>query len=61
MNHIGPRPWLIDDVESWVDRLRGPPHKECFLYKLNSSSSDQKTVARLSSSFSLQQFSEIYQ
>ena len=28
VEHIGPRPWLIDHVDQWVDRLRGPPHKE---------------------------------
>ncbi len=27
VQHIGPRPWLIDNVDQWVDRLRGPPHK----------------------------------
>ena len=64
MNHIGPRPWLIDDVESWVHRLRGPPHKECFLYKLNSFSSDQNSstivIFLLSSNKeSLQEFSPL--
>ena len=28
VQHIGPRPWLIDHVDQWLDRLRGPPHKE---------------------------------
>ncbi len=29
VHHIGPRPWLIDHVDQWVERLRsGPPHKE---------------------------------
>jgi len=27
MKHIGPRPWLIDNVDQWVARLRGPSHK----------------------------------
>ena len=27
MKHIGPRPWLVDDVDQWIERLRGPPHK----------------------------------
>ncbi len=28
VRHIGPRPWLIDHVDQWVHRMRGPPHKE---------------------------------
>ena len=28
MKYIGPRPWLVDHVDPWIQRLRGPAHKE---------------------------------
>jgi len=34
--HIGPRPWLIDDVDIWLERLRGPPHKCAAIFIDNS-------------------------
>jgi len=37
--HIGPRPWLIDNVDSWVERLKGPPHK-CVCVFIDNSGGD---------------------
>ena len=34
--HIGPRPWIIDDVDIWLERLRGPPHKCAAIFIDNS-------------------------
>ena len=35
-SHIGPRPWLIDDVDSWISRMKGDPHKCCCIFIDNS-------------------------
>ena len=24
---IGPRPWLMDNLDEWLKRMRGPPHR----------------------------------
>ena len=24
---IGPRPWLMDNLDEWVMRMKGPPHR----------------------------------
>lgn len=38
--HIGPRPWLIDDCDRWIERLeRGPPHK-CVCIFIDNSGGD---------------------
>eukprot|EP00090_Calanus_glacialis_P034823 TRINITY_DN5891_c0_g1_i1.p1 TRINITY_DN5891_c0_g1~~TRINITY_DN5891_c0_g1_i1.p1 ORF type:complete len:780 (-),score=227.21 TRINITY_DN5891_c0_g1_i1:391-2730(-) len=39
MEHIGPRPWLMDDVDRWVERLKGPPHK-CVCIFIDNSGGD---------------------
>jgi len=40
MEHIGPRPWLVDDVDRWVERSRsGPPHK-CVCIFIDNSGGD---------------------
>ena len=39
MAHIGPRPWLMDDVDRWVERLKGPPHK-CVCVFIDNSGGD---------------------
>ena len=33
---IGPRPWLIDNVDGWLERLRGPAHKCVCIFVDNS-------------------------
>ena len=30
------RPWLIDGLDEWVDRLKGPPHKCAAIFVDNS-------------------------
>ncbi|MBI1336944.1 MAG: DUF89 family protein [Phycisphaera sp.] len=33
LNELSPRPWLIDDLDAWVNRLeQGPPHKCAVLF-----------------------------
>ena len=39
MTHIGPRPWLMDDVDRWVERLKGEPHK-CVCIFIDNSGGD---------------------
>ena len=34
--HVGPRPWLIDNVDSWVQRMSGQPHRCCCIFIDNS-------------------------
>ena len=34
--HVGPRPWLIDNVDSWLERMSGPPHNCCCVFIDNS-------------------------
>ena len=39
---IGPRPWkrpVFDDVERWVERMRGPPHR-CVCIFIDNSGGD---------------------
>ena len=35
-SHVGPRPWLIDDVDRWLHRMEGAPHKCCCIFIDNS-------------------------
>jgi len=39
MKYIGPRPWLVDHVDPWIQRLRGPAHK-CVCVFLDNSGGD---------------------
>ena len=34
--HVGPRPWLIDDVDRWLARMERPPHRCCCIFIDNS-------------------------
>ena len=34
--HVGPRPWLIDNVDPWLERMSGPPHNCCCVFIDNS-------------------------
>uniref|UniRef100_A0A6A7G058 4'-phosphopantetheine phosphatase n=2 Tax=Hirondellea gigas TaxID=1518452 RepID=A0A6A7G058_9CRUS len=37
VDKLQPRPWLIDDLDAWVERLRsGPPHKCAYIFLDNS-------------------------
>ena len=31
--HVGPRPWLIDNVDLWLERMAGAPHNCCCIFK----------------------------
>jgi len=33
---LQPRPWLFDDLDSWKERLKGPPHKCAVIFADNS-------------------------
>ena len=35
-SHVGPRPWLIDNVDRWIVRMQGPAHKCCCIFIDNS-------------------------
>ena len=34
--HVGPRPWLIDNVDPWLERMEGEPHNCCCVFIDNS-------------------------
>ena len=34
--HVGPRPWLIDNVDPWLERMAGAPHNCCCIFIDNS-------------------------
>jgi len=33
---VAVRPWLYDDFDDWLQRLKGPPHKCAFIFVDNS-------------------------
>ncbi|XP_033112967.1 4'-phosphopantetheine phosphatase-like [Anneissia japonica] len=33
---LQPRPWLVDDMDAWLERLKGPPHKRVVIFVDNS-------------------------
>ena len=35
-SHVGPRPWLIDNVDMWTERMQGDKHKCCCIFIDNS-------------------------
>ena len=37
--HVGPRPWLIDNVDAWIERMEGPAHK-CVCIFIDNSGGD---------------------
>ncbi|XP_071951157.1 4'-phosphopantetheine phosphatase-like [Antedon mediterranea] len=33
---LQPRPWLVDNLDAWLERLKGPPHKRVVIFVDNS-------------------------
>ncbi|CAD7092401.1 unnamed protein product [Hermetia illucens] len=36
LKQIQPRPWLVDQLDEWIERLKGPPHKCAVIFVDNS-------------------------